>query len=45
MSQVPRIMTGHENQHLLRKPRAVSIFEANGNILKCFYNTHRTVPG
>ena len=38
MSQVPRIMTGPENQHLLRIPRAVSKFEAMG-ILKNVFRT------
>ena len=41
MSTVPRIMTGPENQHLLRKPRAASNLEAYADIQKCFLNTHR----
>ena len=36
MSQIPWILTGPENQHLLCKPHAVSNFEAYGNIQKCF---------
>ena len=35
MSQVPRIMTGPEDQHLVCKLCAVSNFEVNGNIQKC----------
>ena len=37
MSLAPSVMTGPENQHLLRNPRAVSNFEAYGNVKKMFH--------
>ena len=40
MSQVPRFMTGPENQHQLRKPRVVNNFDAYENIQKCFLNSY-----
>ena len=45
MSQVPCIMTGPENQQLLRKPRAVSNCKANGNIKNVFKIFIVQIPG